>query len=604
MPPQVPPQNQQPVPATANPPTPAALPPKAPAPVSPAPVASAPAAAPAATSVPQIKMNPDGSYDRNIVNPEAFKSMVVKAYPTGVASDGTRYADMNANDLVAKMIAKYPHGVTQAGVPYVAYQDLGAAKGPTDTFAGHPILKGISDFLGTTNLGKGITQAIYLNLDPQGRQLVQDMKDGKISYEDLSNAVGGLVTPNQVAGSAMQTASDAIVPSGGGSFLEQALKWAGVGALSGAGSAVEQGQSPVGVAESALGTGVVSGLAAPALGKTAGWLGEKMTGALPEKLYSQFFKTTTDEFAKGINSEAGKVLQKQDPELFKALVDRGVFKVGEDGSIAVNKSAAQKAIEAGLMGSPKAMGAQLVAQNLQLSDAVDKAAAGAPPIKVNGQYAASLKQLLQTFYDRIDQAGGGIFANPLKEPLMEAIAKVDKAGQTGELATSDALQIRRMLDAMQKAKAYVSDANLSVSDSVLKNATNFLRRAVNAAPGMGDLMGKWSDNMAMLTDIQKRGAQLESAKTLNLFDLMAVTEGAQVFGEGANAVGKGITFDALMKFLTSATGGTTTGQGLYRLGQAAASPAGQKITGAAGAGAAEFGLNLMKNMLNAGSTSQ
>lgn len=560
---------------------------------------AAPAAAPAAPSVPQIKPMANGSYNRAIVNPEAFKSMIVKKYPDGVSADGTRYADMNANDLVGKMVQKYPHGMTDAGVPYVAYQDIGAAAGPSDPYAGNPIMKGVSDFLGTTGLGKGLMQAIFLNFTPEGQDLQKRVQSGEMSYEDLSNVVGGIEEPHQVVGSAAQTLADVALPSGTGSWLAEALKWAGVGALSGGGAAVESGKDALGTAEQAGITALGTSLLGPA-GKLIGAVGSKITGALPEKLYSQFFKTTAEEFAKGMDSEAAKLLQKSDPELFQNFVDRGVIKVGEDGAVQVSKSTAQKAIEAGLMGSPKKMGAAVVAENMRLSSAVDAAAQKAPPIKLNGWYRNSLVQLLTTFRDRIQQSGGGMFANPLLDPLNSAIGKLTES--KGELATADALQIRRMLDAMQKAKAYVTDANLTISDSVLKNATNFLRRAVNAAPGMGDLMSKWSDNMAMLTDLQKRGAQLESAKALNLFDLMAVTEGAQVFGGARDAIGKGLTFDAVMKFLTSATGGTYTGQGLYRLGQAAASPAGEKITGALGAGGKEMGLNIFKDIFNAGST--
>ena len=557
--------------------------------------------APAATSI--IKPNPDGSYDRNIVNPDAFKQRIVQAHPGGTSSDGTPYANIDAKELVQRAVKANPHGITKDGIPYVAFTDPGAMTGPTDTLAGHPILKGTSDFLGTSGLGKGITQAIYLNFTKEGKQLAQDLKDGKISYDDFNNAIGGLAKPEEVVGSAMQTASDVIIPSGTGSWLSQALKWAGVGALSGAGSAVEQGKGAADITKQALETGLTSGIVAPTIGKVAGAIADKATGSLPERLYSQFFKTTTDEFAKGMTSDAAKILQKSDPELFDTLVKRGIVKVDSEGAIQVSKSTAQKALEAGISGSPKAMGAQVAANTMTLEGKVQDTIRKAPDIQLNAQYKKSLLGLLTAFKDRIGASEGGVFAKALTDPLDSAIAAVKSS--KGTLAAEDALSIRRMLDAMQKARAYVPDANLSVSDSILKNATSFLRRSINALPGMGDIMGQYADNMSMLTDLQKRGAQLENTKVLNLFDLMAVTEGAQTLGEAGKSIGGGLTFDAVLRFLTSATGGTNVAQGLYKAGQAAATPLGQGVGKVAGAGTDLAALNIFKDIFaNSNTTPQ
>ena len=217
------------------------------APVAPA-TPPAPPAGPAAHAIPaggkKIQVNSDGSYDPNLVNPDAFKERILAKYPDGVAKDGTKYADMDAADLTQKISQAYPHGMTEDGVPYVAFTDPGAKGGQTDALAGHPILKGVTDFLGMSGLSKGLTQAIYLNFTKDGQQLSSDLKSGKISYDDFNNAIGGLAKPNEVIGSAMQTASDVAIPSEAGSWVQQALKWAGVGALSGAGSAIEQGKSP------------------------------------------------------------------------------------------------------------------------------------------------------------------------------------------------------------------------------------------------------------------------------------------------------------------------------------------------------------------------
>lgn len=61
-------------------------------------------------------------------NPEAFKSLIVGKYPDGVSSDGTRYADMPAQDLTQRIVSKYPDGVTNDGRKY---SDFLQAPAPT-----------------------------------------------------------------------------------------------------------------------------------------------------------------------------------------------------------------------------------------------------------------------------------------------------------------------------------------------------------------------------------------------------------------------------------------------------------------------------------------
>lgn len=54
-------------------------------------------------------------------NPEALKSRLVAKYPSGVSSDGTPYAKMDAAELTKRVVEKYPDGVTKEGIPYKAY---------------------------------------------------------------------------------------------------------------------------------------------------------------------------------------------------------------------------------------------------------------------------------------------------------------------------------------------------------------------------------------------------------------------------------------------------------------------------------------------------
>ncbi len=353
---------------------------------------------------------------------------------------------------------------------------------------------------------------------------------------------------------------------------------AAIGGLSGVGQAAANNGSVQDVI--AQGT---FGAATGAIISGAASLGEKALSTIPTRLYSQFFKTTTDEFAKGMTSDAAAILQKSDPTTFQRLVDSGVVKLNEDGTIQVSKSTAQKALEAGIAGSPKSMGAQVAAQTMSIETKVQDAATKAPPVSIGTLERDSTINLLQTFRDAISKANGGVFANDLTDPIDSAI-KVLQNSKDGTIPAQDALQIRRMLDAMQKSKAYVQDSNLTINDSILKNATNYFRQQVNSIPEMKPLMNQYSSYMDMLTDLQKRGAQLQNTKAFNLFDLMAITEGGSVFGGGN--MGVGTLIDAGLRTVTSATGGTHIAQVLNGVNNAVQSPLGQTASTVAQRGVA------------------
>lgn len=79
----------------------------------------------------------------------------------------------------------------------------------TSFLAGHPILKTLGYITGLNGLGKGISQAIFLNFTPEGKQTLQMLQDGKITPEEFDSIVGGgIATPNEVLGSSAQTATN------------------------------------------------------------------------------------------------------------------------------------------------------------------------------------------------------------------------------------------------------------------------------------------------------------------------------------------------------------------------------------------------------------
>lgn len=89
------------------------------------------------------------------MNPEAFKQKVLAANPkfaNGVASDGTPYAKMDAEDFTRRMVAKNPNGVTKDGHKYSEFLPADA-QAPTQTE--EPTSKGLLGQLGDriSNIG-------------------------------------------------------------------------------------------------------------------------------------------------------------------------------------------------------------------------------------------------------------------------------------------------------------------------------------------------------------------------------------------------------------------------------------------------------------------
>ncbi|MDE2020391.1 MAG: hypothetical protein KGJ13_08655 [Patescibacteria group bacterium] len=439
-----------------------------------------------------------------------------------------------------------------------------------------------------------VTQALIKKIqtlpqgDPTRASLTQIVKENQkamgISDETMNALESNQETQEQSLAIAANAAATLATGATGAPFYSPLLdslfgigsKAAGIGAkiganaiiagLSGVGSAAANNESPEAVlAQGAFGAATGAILTGPTE------VGYKILKSIPVRLYSQFFKTTTDEFEQGMTSDAAKMLQKTDPTTFQQLVDKGIIKLNADGTVQVSKSAAQRALEAGIAGSPKRMGAQIAAGAMKLENQVQNVASKADPVEIGTWQRNSTINLLQSFRDRIAKSGGGVFANAMTDPL-DATIKILQ-GSDGTIPATDALQIRRMLDAMQKAKAYDPEANLTISDSVLKNATNYFRRVVNGIPGMGDLMRQYSNYMDMMTDIVKRGASLTNAKAFNVFDLMAITEGAKL-GEGElGGLGLGLKLEIIARALTSATGGTFVAQGINNLSNVGSSEA-------------------------------
>ena len=90
-------------------------------------------------------------------------------------------------------------------------EEAGIQPETKDTFLeGHKVLKGISDFVGTTGLGRGIAQGIFLKFTNEGKNLLKLVEQGQLKEADVEKIIGKTATTKEILGSAAQTALTAV----------------------------------------------------------------------------------------------------------------------------------------------------------------------------------------------------------------------------------------------------------------------------------------------------------------------------------------------------------------------------------------------------------
>lgn len=176
---------------------------------------------------------------------------------------------------------------------------------------GHGVLKGISDFIGTTGLGKGLAQGIFLKFTPEGKDILKRIENGEMQYSDLENIIGKGVTNKEIIGSGIQTAASF---TGLGKALPSIAGRIGVGTAVGtgigAGGALQQNQDTTGVLKSAAIGGAV-GFGVSGVFEGVGAILRKTVG-------NKFFKNTYN-----------KELQPPKKELAQSI-EKGFKTFGED----------------------------------------------------------------------------------------------------------------------------------------------------------------------------------------------------------------------------------------------------------------------------------
>lgn len=164
--------------------------------------------------------------------------MTIEQFAQQIKTKYPQYSSVPDTELGNKMLEKYPQ-----------YKSLVSGNTPpqvADTFLqGHPILRAISDFVGTTGLAKGAAQGIFLNYTKEGKDALKMLSEGKITQQQFNDIVGGnLATNKEIVGSAIKTATSALAPTAVGRTAAARIGiGTATGAATGLGTALEQNKS-------------------------------------------------------------------------------------------------------------------------------------------------------------------------------------------------------------------------------------------------------------------------------------------------------------------------------------------------------------------------
>lgn len=278
--------------------------------------------------------------------------MTIEEFGKTIQAKYPQYSSLPAVEVGQKMLAKYPEyqsavsGPTQKAAPKV------------DAFlSGHPVLKGISDFVGTTGLGKGIAQGIFLKFTPEGKNLLNLVSQGQIKQEDVENIIGKTATTKEILGSAIGAATTiggfGLKAVKGGSALSRigkaSAQLGGLGAISGGAGALQNNGDTGDILRGAM----LGGTIGAAVGGTLQAGGEILKGIsknVPKSLYNTSIKPTLDENRRAIKY-GGKTLGEK-------LLDRGV--VGSDKALLKKSLTNLEANESALQGILKGQSDKMI----------------------------------------------------------------------------------------------------------------------------------------------------------------------------------------------------------------------------------------------------
>jgi hypothetical protein len=291
---------------------------------------------------------------------------------------------------------------------------------------------------------------------------------------------------------------------------------------------------------------------------------------LPERMYSTIFKNSYTDMRSFLKTQGVQALQKENPELFAELVQRGAVKQLPNGTQRVNETLAREVLDRGIKGNIKTMANEVVKRTLVLEDKAQTIAAKGGNVGVREpQFRKVLQNISQSYQD----VGFGEISKEADELL-----DVLKTSQ-GKPSATDALRLRRFLDRMRVRASYESPNpnNLSLSQQNFRTLTDTLRSRLAKLPGMENTMNEYRVYIEALDRLAKEAARRGNNQVIGLIDSV-------LFGAGSFVnpiVGTGVS---LTRKVLSSPFGSTVPASLIQRG--VSTPLGVGARGAAGASAA------------------
>ncbi len=468
----------------------------------------------------------------------------LQKFGTKVKSKYPLYKELSPSEVSRRILDKYP-----SYVEIIKKEE--AEPEIVDKFLeGHKVIKGISNFLGTTGVGKGLAQGIFYLFTPEGKELAKDVKSGKLDKKYLNDVMGEIATPKEIVGSAIQTGVTAATAGIGkmGTGIKGLAKAAGVGtALSGT-SAIGKGLEENKTVSKAITGAIPSAIIGGVLFSGSYLVGrglEKMTKSAPNRLYKAAIKQSPQDLKKEILNKS--------PELSKQLLEKGIK--GNDNKILSQSVVALNNMEKQISGELKNVGTKTVDTK---------------------KIASSLDDLIAKYKNVFGDDG----AKAITEIKDNVISKKT-------LNISDALKLKRDIYSLLSDNAFNIDATLSQKAGASRIVGNALMSEISKqSPVIGKIT---KDQQMWLRTLNAIAGKLPAEQRSNIISLSdAVLAGWAI---GGGRVG-GLVGAAGKKVFQTTTFQTNLGFVLDRIGKGL-----DKLpTDTAGKISKEAVINLLKNL--------
>lgn len=390
------------------------------------------------------------------------------------------------------------HGAAKSGTEHILQAGSLLERG-LDQTAGRVVNAVRGEGFTPTHVGEDTQKAVEQDTGLVRNNMAEKVGAGIETVGEFA-APGGLAMKGEKL---VQGASEAL-PGIWGAAARIAGKSAVQGATAGAVDYLETGGDLKDAAETAALAGATRGVLAT-IGEGAKAL------KIPERLYQTVFKNTKADMMSELKSEAFKDIQKNDPELFKKMLDEDLIHIGTDGAPVVNDTLAEKALDRGLRGSVSNMANQVVkgAAKSEISAREIARNYGGTVSLTEPQYQNVLREIAQEY----DNVGFG-------EVSEEATKLADALkASNGEVDAETALALRRFLDRMRLASSYDKPVSkMSLTQANLKTLADAARKKINEVPGMKDVMKDYSFYIDALDALAQHAKRVGNNQILGMID--------------------------------------------------------------------------------------